>query len=229
MTAPRKVILGTPCYDGKPEAWYMHCVIQTIKACAARGIEIVPILMSYDAMIQRARNDLLKLALDTGASDLLFIDADEVWEAAWAVRLLEHDVDVVGAAVRKKTDDAELYNVRAASPFMPINAKTGLWLVNGIGTGFLRLSRKALQALWDQAADEEYEDNGKINRMVFNVKVVNRRLVSEDNFMCNRLTDAGFTINLDPSFTISHIGPKRYTGDFLAWITAMQRKARTAA
>ena len=229
MTAPRKVLLGTPCFDGRPEAWYMHCVVQTIKACAARNIEITPILMSYDAMIQRARNDLLKLALDIGADDLLFIDADEVWEAAWALRLLDHDVDVVGGPVRKKTDDAELYNVRANSPFMPIDAKTGLWIVNGIGTGFLRLSRSALQALWDQSADEEYEDNGKINRMVFNVAVVNRRLVSEDNFMCNRLTEAGFKIYLDPSFTVAHIGTKRYTGDFLAWITAMQRKARAAA
>lgn len=228
MSAPRKVLLGTPCYDGKPEAWYMHCVTQTIKAGAARGIDITPILMSYDAMIQRARNDLLKLALDTGVNDLLFIDADEVWEPAWTLKLLQHDVDVVGAAVRKKTDDAELYNVRAASPFIPVDIKTGLWTVDGIGTGFLRLSRKALQALWDSAEADEYEDNGKINRMVFNVAVVNRRLVSEDNFMCNRLTAAGFKIYLDPSFTIAHIGPKRYTGDFLAWITAMQRKARAA-
>ena len=206
----------------------MDSVLQTIELCARSGIVLKPILMSYDAMIQRARNDLLKLALDSKADDLLFIDADEVWEPAWALRLLEHDVDVVGGAVRKKTDDTELYNVRAASPFIPINAKTGLWLVDGIGTGFLRLSRKALQALWDSAEADEYEDNGKINRMVFNVAVVNRRLVSEDNFMCSRLTDAGFAINLDPSFTIAHIGTKRYTGDFWAWITAMQRRARSA-
>ncbi|MFH1605300.1 MAG: hypothetical protein ABIH03_15500 [Pseudomonadota bacterium] len=226
MTSPRKVLLGTPCFDGRPEAWYMDSVLQTIELCARRGIVVKPILMSYDAMIQRARNDLLKLALASGFDDILYIDADEVWQPQWAVALIEHDVDVVGAAVRKKTDNAELYNVRARSPFMPVDAKTGLWIVDGIGTGFVRLSRKAMQALWDSSEADEYVDNGKINRMVFNVAVVNRVLVSEDNFMCNRLAAAGFNIYIDPSFTVSHIGPKRYTGDFAAFIARLQRNSK---
>ncbi len=220
----RRVLLGTPCFDGRPDAWYMHSVIQTIKVCAVRGIEIVPILMSYDAMVQRARNDLVKLALERGFDDLLFIDADEEWDPLWALALIEHDVDVVGGAVRKKTDDAELYNVRAASPFIPVERRTGLWLVDGIGTGFLRLSKRALQALWESA--EPYRDNGSECRMVFNVAIVNGDLVSEDTFMCNTLKAAGFNIYLDPSFTVTHIGPKKFKGDFLTWVTLLQRASK---
>lgn len=227
--AARKVILGTPCLDGRPEAWYMHSVVQTIKLCAQHGIEIVPILMSYDAMIQRARNDLLKLALASEASDLLFIDDDEEWDPRWAFALLKHNVDVVGAAVRKKTDDAELYNVRASSPFIEADRATGLWPVDGIGTGFVRLSRKALQALWNGAAALEYvEDSGAVNRMVFNVAVVDRRLVSEDIFMCDALRAAGLKIYLDPRFTITHIGMKKYAGDFQRYIAVLQKQTSKA-
>lgn len=218
----RRVLIGTPCHDGKPEAWYMHSVIQTIKLCRERGIEIFPVLMSYDAMIQRARNDLVKLALEGGFDALFFIDADEEWESHNALSLIEYPVDVVGAAVRKKTDETELYNVKAASPFMPINKKTGLWIVDAVGTGFIRLSRGAIEALWERS--EEYEDNGKICRMVFNVEVIHRRLWGEDTIMCAKLKDAGFDIHLDPSFTVTHIGMKKFKGDFAAWIVRMQER-----
>lgn len=227
-TQTRKVILGTPCLDGRPEAWYMNSVLQTVKLCAQQNIEIVPILMSYDAMIQRARNDLLKLALDAQVSDLLFIDDDEEWDPRWALALLGHNVDVVGAAVRKKSDDAELYNVMAPSPFIEEDRATGLWVVDGIGTGFLRLSRKALQALWGGAAALEYEEDGRVNRMVFNVAVVNRRLVSEDNFMCDSLRSAGFKIHVDPRFTITHIGMKKFAGSFQRYVAALQRETSRA-
>ena len=225
----RRVMLGTPCVDGRPEAWYMHSVMETKDLCAQHGIIVKPVLMSYDAMIQRARNDILKLALESGYDDLLFIDDDEIWKPEWALALIRHPVDVVGAPVRKKSDEQELYNVKVDSPFVPIDCLTGLCMVESVGTGFIRLSRKAMLALWDACESEEYEDNGKINRMVFNVAVVNRRLVSEDTFMCMRLKAAGFKVYVDASFTITHIGPKHYKGEFAAFVNGLQRKALGSA
>lgn len=210
-------MLGTPCLDGRPEAFFANSVIQTIKLAARHGIDVAPILMSYDALVQRARNDIVKLALENDFDDLLMIDDDEEWDPAHAIALLQHQVDVVGAAVRKKTDDAELYNVKAASLPLQGDATRKLWIVDAIGTGFLRLTRRALGALWN-CSEEYLDDYGQHCRMVFNVGVIGGRLWGEDTFMCQKLTQAGFKIHVDPTITVAHIGMKKYSGDFAQYI-----------
>jgi hypothetical protein len=212
----RKVLIGTPCYDGRTDVWYNNSMNNTLKLAADRNIEIVPIYMSYDALVQRARNDLVALALNSNFTDLIFIDSDQEWEPEWIFRLLEYRVDVVGGAVRKKTDDYESYNVRAAALPIPIDIDTGLLIVDGLGTGFMRLSRRALSALWESSA--QYTNEGRICRMIFDVQVVNGELVSEDNVVCQKLRDKGFSIFLDKNMTCGHIGTKKFTGNFAAWL-----------
>lgn len=219
----RKVMLGTPCLDGRPEVWYVNSVIQTIRLCVANGIEVIPVFMSFDAMIQRARNDLVKLALKTQVDDLLLVDDDQEWEPEQALKLLSYPVDVVGAPIRKKCN-VELYNVRASSPSIPVDHGTRLYIVDGIGTGFLKLSRKAMQALWEGSA-EYVDDYGKANRMMFNVAVVDRRLVAEDIWMCMTLKNAGFKIYCDSKCIVIHVGQQKFIGDFAAWIKRLQLKA----
>ncbi len=218
----RRVLVGTPCYDGRIDVCYANALRQTEALCRSRGIEIVPIYLAYDALVQRARNDLVRLALEAGFGDMLFIDSDMEWEPQWALKLLEHPVDCVGAAYRKKTDAQELYTVRAHMP-IPVDLKTGLWVVEGVGTGFVRLSRKALQALWD--ASEEYENEGRKCRWIFDVCVVDHQLVSEDNIMCEKLRQLGINVHIDPSFTPTHIGMKKYVGDFAAYVAALNKKS----
>lgn len=217
MDKIRKVMIGTPSYDGKIDVWYVNSLVRTIAACAAQNISINPLFVSYDALIQRTRNDTVKYALESECDDLIFIDSDEEFSPDNVLALLDHDVDVVGAAVRLKTDEAELYNVRNSSIDMPVDAKTGLWIVDGIGTGFLRLSRRALMALWDRSR-EYADDKGVRCRMVFDVEIRDGRLMSEDISMCAKLADADIRIHLDPSFTISHIGMKKYQGNFQDWV-----------
>lgn len=218
----RKVLIGTPCYDGRLEAWYVNSMRRTEALLAGHGIEITPVYMSYDALVQRARNDLVRIAIENGFDDMMFIDSDIEWEPEWALALLKHDVDCVGAAYRKKTDDQELYTVRAAQLPIPVEPVTGLWVVDGIGTGFVRLSRKALQALWDSC--EEYENEGRKCRWIFDVCVVDHRLVSEDNIMCEKLRRLGFRVYLDPSFTPTHIGIKKYRGDFQSYVERLTKE-----
>ena len=137
------------------------------------------------------------------------------------MRLFKHDVDVIGAAYRKKTDDQELYTVHTTMP-IPVDIKTGLWMVDGLGTGFLRLSRKAMLALWD--ASEEYTNEGKLSRWIFDVCPVNGVLKGEDMIACAKLRELGFKIYLDPTFTPIHIGIKKYFGNFATYVDLVQQK-----
>ena len=217
----RKVVIGTPAYDGRTDVCFNHSLRQTERMAAEAGIDLTPIYMSYDSLVQRARNDLVKITLEGGFDDLFFIDSDMEWSPEWAMAIIEHDVDCVGAAYRKKTDDVELYTVRTKFP-IPVDLKTGLWMVDGLGTGFLKISRKALQALWD--ASEEYENEGKTCRWIFDVCPVDGKLLGEDMIACEKLRQLGFNIYLDPSFTPIHIGIKKYYGDFASYCNLLKTK-----
>lgn len=218
-------MVGTPCHDGRLDVWFVDAMRRTEKLLSKNGISMDPIYMSFDSLVQRARNDLVRAALEGGYDELLFIDSDMKWDPEWVMQLLNHPVDCVGATYRKKTDEHEIYTVRANLP-IPIDSATKLWVVQGLGTGFIRLSRKALQALWDSS--EEYENEGKLCRWIFDVCVVEHKLVSEDNIMCEKLRQLGFSVFLDPSFTPTHIGPKQFSGDFMAYVARLT-KAREAA
>jgi hypothetical protein len=65
----RRVLIGTPAHDGRLDVWYCNSLINTIKLSMVHGVEIVPVYMSYDSLIQRARNDLVRLALEENFDD----------------------------------------------------------------------------------------------------------------------------------------------------------------
>jgi glycosyltransferase involved in cell wall biosynthesis len=210
-------MIGTPCYDGKIEVWYANSLVETIKQGVAKGIEIYPIWLSYDALIQRARNDLVALMLDMDCDDIFFIDSDIEWQPEWFFKLLDYSVDVVGGTYPKKGDD-EMYVVKQLDVNKIPNPSTGLLEVDGLGTGFLRVSRKAIQYLWDISSSYEEAEYNKIRRMVFEVVVQNNGLISEDIWACYKLKRGGFPIWLDTSVTCNHVGVKKYTGNFNQWL-----------
>jgi hypothetical protein len=93
--------------------------------------------------------------------------------------------------------------------------------VEGIGTGFLKLSRKALLTLWEKSSI--YWNEGAQNRMVFDIGIVEGNLMSEDRMMCKKLTDLGFKIWLNPSMCCKHIGVKIYEGNFLDYLSRLKK------
>jgi hypothetical protein len=216
-------MIATPSYDGTVGCHFAHSLVETVRLGMLAGVDVRAIYMPNDALIQRSRNDLVRIALESKFDDLIFIDADQEWKPEWVIQLLKHPVDCVGGAVRKKSD-AESYNVKAASVQIPRDPRTGLLEVEGLGTGFLRLSNRALQALWDGA--EEYKDDaGKVCRWIFDVRPINGRLVGEDIFMTMRLRQSGIKVYLDPTITCSHIGTKKWDGNFAAWLERLQKAA----
>jgi len=204
----KRVLIATPSYDGRLDVWYVNSLVGTIRMSLQWGIEITPIYVSFDALIQRARNDLVKIAVDNDFDAMIFIDSDMEWEPSWIMELIDREEDIVGGTARKKTDDAEIYVHKAQSLEYK---KNGLLKCDGLGTGFVKLSRKAFMAAWDSS--EEYHNEGQTSRMVFDIGIVNGELYSEDMILFKKLTELGFECWLDPSMTCAHIGRKKYTGN----------------
>jgi len=211
----RRVLIGTPSYDGRADVWFMDSLISTIRMSIDMGIHVHIIYTAYDSLIQRARNHLFQIAVDDGWDDLFFIDSDTRWEPEWFFRVLERPEPIVGAALVKKSEK-EGYTVRLLGKELRRSEDGALIEVDGVGTGFLRITRFALEKLW--GVSEPYDSEGKEHRMVCDIKVVNRELISEDYILANKWRSLGYKLWIDPSITIGHIGTKKYEGDFQKFI-----------
>lgn len=211
----RRVMIGTPCYDGRIDVWYVNSLVNTIKLSMEKNVEITPIWVSFDALIQRARNDTLQIAVDGDYDDVIWIDSDIEWEPEWFFKLLDYPQDVVGGTYRKKGDREE-YVLRKLDQ-SKIDLATGLIEVHGLGTGFVKMSRTAIKYLWDVSASYIDPKDNKERRMIFDVVIKNKDMVSEDIIAFMKLIEGGFKIYLDPSMTCNHIGPYKFQGNFQNW------------
>ena len=110
------------------------------------------------------------------------------------------------------------YNIGCGAAWnMIINSfmKSKYWVLAShdcsFGTGFLKVSRFALEKLW--LASDPYTSEGEEHRMVFDIKVENGDLISEDYVLCNKWKNLGYKVWLDPTITCNHIGIKKFKGD----------------
>jgi hypothetical protein len=214
-----KVLIATPSYDGRLDVWYTTSLVNSVRIAQDNGIFLHPVFMSYDALVQRARNDLFRLAIEGEYDAVVWVDGDLEWHPMWIMELLASDKDVVGGTYRKKTDDAELYTVKTQN----LEAEDGLVKVESLGLGFVKMSKKAVRDLWD--ASESYQNEGRESRMVCDIKVVDGQLCSEDVVVFQKLKDLGYDIWLDPRMTCVHIGTKKFYGNFEDFAKRLSAKA----
>jgi choline kinase len=211
----RRVLIGTPSYDGRIDVWFANSLVQTVKIAEKEGIFVHAIYTSYDSLVQRARNSLVKLAIDGGYDDLFFIDSDTEWEPEWFFNILNRPEPIIGGALIKKTEK-EGYTVKLVDKKLKYSEDKKLLEVDGVGTGFMKVSKFAFDKLWE--ASDEYTSEGEKHRMVFDIKVENGDLISEDYVLCNKWKALGYKVWLDPTITCNHIGIKKFKGDFKKFI-----------
>jgi len=213
----RRVLIGTPSYDGRIDVWFANSLISTVKMSYEKDVHVHAIYVSYDSLVQRARNSLFKLALEGGYDDLFFIDSDVEWDPEWFFRILERPEPIVGAALIKKSDEKEGYTVQLLDNNLKWSTDHKIIEVNGLGTGFMKVSKFALEKLWEMS--EPYTtDEGDEQRMVCDLIVKDGVLISEDYVICKKWQSLGYKVWIDPTITINHVGIKKFKGDFNSFI-----------
>jgi len=208
----RRVLVGTPTKDGRVDARYSVNLAYTMLLGAQREIQITPWIIVGDSTMPRARNDIMKKAIEDDFDDLLFIDDDQGWQPEWILELLEYPVDFVGMPVRKKSDDVLDFNVKVSTPVQ--DKETGLIEVDSVGTGILRITGKACRSLWRNSRC--YTSDGRWARMVAELYIdEDGELVSEDNAICRKWRNLGGKVYVAGHMNPQHIGTKVYVGNFL--------------
>lgn len=205
------VMIGTPAYGGMVHLDYLSSISDYYRT----GIPFAIAAIGNESLITRARNAILsRFHAETQYTHLLFLDADVHLPGAALRRLIDHDVDVVGAAVALKGFNERgerIFNVGYA-----LGEQGGLHQIERIGTAALLLSRRAVDALVEDARRDGRQyprprTRGAANSPdthydVFRVGVVDGEYLSEDFWVCHRLRSLGFRICFDPEIATRHQG-----------------------
>ena len=166
-------------------------------ASSLMGLQLLPetrVVWMVRAMIDTARNQLVQDTLsDPTYTHLLMVDDDMTFEPDFALKLIEHDVDIVGGlafkrrtpytpCVFEKKQDGQHY------PILPEVFRE----VDAIGTGGILIKTEIFKKIkypWF----ETYYDDKNIHWSV-------------DFDLCIKAKAAGFKIFVDPEAEMGHIG-----------------------
>lgn len=172
------------------------------------------------SLIQRARNQFVADFLHGDCTDLIMVDDDVTWEKGAVDRMLSHDCDVV-AGVYPKREDPLQYPVRRLKG--AALGDTGLLEVELAPTGFMRVTRKALQDMVNAYPELAYKDPdvpGGMAHALFWVDLYPDAddpdgpnwLWGEDFSFCRKYRAIGGRVFADILLKFKHRGGKSYEG-----------------
>lgn len=148
--------------------------------------------------MDKIRNTLAKNVLRASATHVFFMDTDQVYPRDTLMRLLAHDLPVVGAKVHRRFNPYEPIMYRGECPHykrVPSDewSKGGLIEVDATGTGCLLIRSDVFEAIpepWFEHRRRE-DDLGD---------------VGEDIDFCTKVRSAGIPIYVDADVKLGHIG-----------------------
>ncbi len=220
----RSVMVLTPAYGGMVAAGFHRSLLTSTIELLADGIALESEILENQSLLPLARNTLLNEAYKRKPDDIIWIDNDMVWEPDMIRQLLKHDVDVVGAACRKKIPDNIQLNFQLFKDKSFDPDDKGLIQVRRLGTGFMRMSRKAYTTLWEN--EKKYEVQNVVGSNVFEIGIwQGRELLSEDFIVCEKLGNHGIKIFIDPNLTVGHIGTFNYWADIKDFFKHLKEKS----
>ena len=168
------MVFATPCFGGQVTVAFLRSMLKLQQACRQHGIGFEFLEISGAPLVTYARNELIARCLDRPhATHLMFIDADIGFEPSQVLRLLDFGADVTAAAAPIKNIDwnkirrmveaghpdlesaAMDYVVRCRDKNAIVDRK-GFVSVRYAGTGFLLISRQAINRLCEAHPELQY-------------------------------------------------------------------------
>lgn len=205
------VTIGLPAYDGRVVAPLVDSLLAEQFLGIKQGVHLIIDWEIGCGLIHVARNRIANRFLQGKTDALVFVDSDMSWKGGDLVRLAKRKQDVVGGTYRTKTNEEVRFHVRG-----PVRKRGELWNVHGLPTGFLKISRRALEKIdakpYRHSETETHYD-------FFPTGVSNRMMWGEDYGFCRLWLKSGGKIWLDPTLTLRHHdGMQVFAGDVGEWL-----------
>lgn len=231
------LVIGTPCFGGQMCTEYSQSVMELRESMQKYDHTVTCVFLGNESLIQRARNTIAWHFLNTDASHLLFIDADQKFRPKDVADMIKANKEVIAAPVPMKGINWDTVRMGAVLNHKNLSQLTGIFNINKldghdmqsreepfqvkhIGTGMMLIERETLLNM--QPHVDYYINGGTTipkNEKVYNffeAKVVDHELLSEDYYFCHLHRELGGTVWAAPWCEVGHFGPYLFNGFYSA-------------
>ena len=213
-----------------PVRQYTDSLSRTMVYLTQLGIRAYYQRVVGSSNLPRARNELAAAFLASDYADTLLIDDDMGWEPNDVLRLIASNREVIGGVgckkvIRPDTDPARWCMRALPGPWR--QDEMGAIEVEGVGTGFMKISRSVFASLI--AAHPEWKRRGwpSMPEVVrdqyyrfFAFDPDDPEEYGEDLAFCRAWRALGGRVWIDPAIRLKHVGEYEYTGDLEALLEA---------
>lgn len=167
-------------YKVKTTGCLLAAQYATVQQCWSQSGQLIDIepLAGEGPYPHMCREIVVDAAFKRGCSHLLFVDGDMMFAPDSILRLMAHDLDIVGCKYNKRVSGEDTVpqckHILAPVPFVP--------------TGFLLVATSVFE---------------KIGRPCFSMQ--GDELMSEDVYFCNKAIAHGYQVWCDPTVKVGHL------------------------
>jgi hypothetical protein len=217
--AGRKLMVAIPAYDNKLNIDSAFALSNLAVQVGQLGVKLYLTHLSGCSLITKARNSLVADFLKSDADTLLFVDADVVITADAVLRLMALSIGkdiTAGIYPRRGMDRKFFLDYYLDEQNALVFDKNGLMRVKRIGTGFMMIQRHVIETMIANHPEWAYNNNvdNRTDHAIFDLKIVDGEYYGEDYLFCDRAVEDGFTVYLDPSISLPHVGQEKFTRNF---------------
>lgn len=167
--------------------------------------KLLQVLTREGSMLVQQRHDLVLDALRSGATHLLFLDADMVFPKHLLQRFISHDKDIVGANCTTRRWPIEPIAADMGGVKLDSRGRRGIEQVQQVGLAVVLIKRKVLEAL-------------RPPMFMMDWIPTTQSYCGEDIYFTQLAQDAGFEVWVDHDISkqVYHTGPMSFGHDLMA-------------
>jgi hypothetical protein len=230
MPSNKRVFIAVAAKEGSLEGATVMSLIQGIGLLGGAGYQVDYAQHLGSAFIGEARNALVEQFMCSQCMDLIFVDADVGFQPDALVKLMSHDVQVVGGVYPFKSDDVGYpvtvrTNGRLQAAF---DTRTGLIVATMVPAGLLRINRTVFNTL---QADPNVKHIRNIDDLTYQSEwkyfqtgflFEGNRFWGEDTFFCRICRDNNIPVWLEPNLNMTHTGKKTWSGNYHEYLMSQE-------
>jgi hypothetical protein len=216
-----KIMVAIPAYTGTIHLGTFRSLFTDLLALQERGDEWEVHDECGNALIADARALIVAQFLASDCDTLVFVDSDVAWEAGALLKLVDYPVDMVAGIYPQRKDPVNYCVKWKGNGELWADPETGLLEVEGVPAGFMKLSRKQLEAMVEQYPDTEFYVENAPNQKAWALFCdyrIGKHKMGEDYAFCRRWTDMGGKVWVNPEIKMGHIGNKTFHGHLGDWL-----------
>ena len=144
-------------------AHFSYCLAQLMKTTSEMGIDTY---LFYDSstILLNQREKLIEKAKEVKSDYVLWLDSDMMFPSTTALRLLEHNKDIIACNYMKRTkgDKTVAYtDVSDWDTWLPLDKIDGLVKVEGVGMGCMLMKTKVFNKLIKPYFEFTYKEDSQ--------------------------------------------------------------------